>query len=249
MYWLDNNTGIPTAPTIPPVISAVKRYFTNGGAGVQPSVPEDFWFNMITDELLGVLDMAGIAPDKDDLGQLAKAIQSIAFSAYPFGSALIGVPIDWPLAQMPQDIWPGSGMAFLSAAGQAFNKETYPKLAQAYPSGVIPDLRGDFIRAWDNGRGVDAGRQLLSAQEDAQQRIVGSLQALSDINSDYCVIPRADGAFAVALRSGQSLTPIDDIIGATKSAGEVTFDSQRVVRTASENRPLNIAFHKIIRAA
>ena len=31
----------------------------------------------------------------------------------------------------------------------------------------VPDLRGEFIRGWDNGRGVDAGRDLLSTQDDA----------------------------------------------------------------------------------
>lgn len=52
----------------------------------------------------------------------------------------------------------------LAFNGQAFNKTTYPILAQKYPSGVLPDLRGEFIRGWDNGRGVDSGRGLLGAQ-------------------------------------------------------------------------------------
>ncbi len=69
MYWIDNNTGISTAPTPPAVISLIKKYFTNGGAGEQPSIPEDFWFNMIQEELLGVLTMAGIAPVKGCSGQ------------------------------------------------------------------------------------------------------------------------------------------------------------------------------------
>ena len=30
----------------------------------------------------------------------------------------------------------------------------------------VPDLRGEFIRGWDNGRGVDTGRALLSTQAD-----------------------------------------------------------------------------------
>ncbi|WP_438360524.1 hypothetical protein [Leminorella grimontii] len=30
-------------------------------------------------------------------------------------------------------------------------------MAQGYPSGVLPDLRGEFIRGWDDGRGVDVG--------------------------------------------------------------------------------------------
>ncbi|SLM63443.1 Phage tail fiber protein [Dickeya aquatica] len=47
---------------------------------------------------------------------------------------------------------------WLKCNGQAFDKTLYPKLARAYPAGVLPDLRGEFIRGWDDGRGVDAGR-------------------------------------------------------------------------------------------
>jgi microcystin-dependent protein len=32
---------------------------------------------------------------------------------------------------------------------------------------ALPDLRGEFVRGWDNGRGVDAGRALGGAQADA----------------------------------------------------------------------------------
>lgn len=81
MYWLDNNTGVPTAPTPPAVISTTKRYFTNGGSGVQPSIPEDLWFNMVTDELLAVLAEAGISPDKASHTQLRDAIKKVVANA------------------------------------------------------------------------------------------------------------------------------------------------------------------------
>lgn len=238
MYWLDNNTGIPTAPTIPPVISAVKRYFTNGGAGVQPSVPEDFWFNMVTDELLGVLDMAGIAPDKDDLGQLAKAIQSIAFSAYP-----VGAPIPWPTAVPPS--------GFLVMNGQSFNPATYPKLALAYSSGVLPDLRGESIRGWDNGRGIDAGRTLLSLQMDAFQGFdpVAATAFGNDLGS-------AGGATYYNGSGGTipSTIPWDATAVApdSKSAGRgfIAADGVHgIPRVASETRPRNISYYYIVRAA
>ncbi|EOA5417180.1 TPA: tail fiber protein, partial [Escherichia coli] len=48
--------------------------------------------------------------------------------------------------------------------GRAFAKEQYPVLARAYPTLRLPDLRGEFIRGWDDGRKVDTGRKLLSAQ-------------------------------------------------------------------------------------
>ncbi|EQX79724.1 DNA-invertase lambdoid prophage e14, partial [Escherichia coli UMEA 3199-1] len=48
--------------------------------------------------------------------------------------------------------------------GAAFSAEEYPELAKAYPTNKLPDLRGEFIRGWDDGRGIDAGRALLSLQ-------------------------------------------------------------------------------------
>lgn len=73
------------------------------------------------------------------------------------GSALpVGVPVPWPLA-IPPTGW-------LKYNGASFDKSKFPKLAAVYPSGVLPDLRGEFIRGWDDGRGIDAARVLLSAQ-------------------------------------------------------------------------------------
>ena len=66
------------------------------------------------------------------------------------------IPQPWPSATIPA--------GWLECNGQAFNKSQYPLLAKAYPSGVLPDLRGQFIRGLDNGRGKDSGRTLLSEQ-------------------------------------------------------------------------------------
>ncbi|CTT13380.1 tail fiber protein [Escherichia coli] len=73
------------------------------------------------------------------------------------GSALpVGVPVPWPTATPPE--------GWLKCDGRAFTKEQYPVLARAYPTLSLPDLRGEFIRGWDDGRKVDTGRKLLSAQ-------------------------------------------------------------------------------------
>ncbi|HGD9231837.1 TPA: phage tail protein, partial [Escherichia coli] len=50
----------------------------------------------------------------------------------------VGAPIPWPSDTVP------SGYALMQ--GQTFNKSAYPKLAVAYPSGVIPDMRGWTIK-------------------------------------------------------------------------------------------------------
>ncbi|WP_065238233.1 tail fiber protein [Gallibacterium genomosp. 3] len=90
--------------------------------------------------------------------------------------AMVGIPLPYPLAIVPD--------GFLAFNGQSFNTRLYPLLAKIYPSGILPDLRGEFIRGWDNGRGVDSGRNLLdnqqgtfmtftSASEDRYRRISG----------------------------------------------------------------------------
>ncbi|WP_171854874.1 phage tail protein [Enterobacter hormaechei] len=67
-----------------------------------------------------------------------------------------GFPLPWPQATPPE--------GWLKCNGATFDKAKYPKLAAAYPAGALPDLRGEFLRGWDDGRGVDTGRALLSAQ-------------------------------------------------------------------------------------
>lgn len=67
-------------------------------------------------------------------------------------------------------------LGWLLAQGQAVSRLEYADLFSAigtiFGAGDgsttfnLPDLRGEFIRGWDNGRGVDAGRVLGSAQED-----------------------------------------------------------------------------------
>ena len=78
------------------------------------------------------------------------------------GSALpVGVPVPWPSATPPT--------GWLKCNGAAFSAEEYPELAKAYPTNKLPDLRGEFIRGWDDGRGIDGGRILLSCQSFAFQ--------------------------------------------------------------------------------
>lgn len=65
----------------------------------------------------------------------------------------VGVPLPWPTDTAPD------GYAIM--AGQAFDKAAYPKLAAAYPSGVLPDLRGQTIK----GKPA-SGRNVLSTEAD-----------------------------------------------------------------------------------
>ena len=153
-------------------------------------------------------------------------------------SLLVGIPFPYPLAAVP------SGC--LAFNGQSFNKTTYPILAQKYPSGVLPDLRGEFIRFWDNGRGVDAERALLSAQGDAIRNIKGLFRNLAF--QDLVVENIGEGAFRQNMVAKNTIFAPSNYI--TKPVGdEIVFDSSLVVPTAPENRPRNIAFQAICLAA
>ncbi len=128
---------------------------------------------------------------------------------------------------------------WLKCNGAAFTVVQYPMLALVYPGLTLPDLRGEFLRGWDDSRGVDAGRVLLSAQSDAIRNITGSI---TDVR--FNVSPGTSGVFANTLNG-----PASEDAAGKGSARNIIFDASRAVLTASENRPRNIAFNYIVRAA
>ncbi|EOF9298002.1 phage tail protein [Enterobacter bugandensis] len=77
-----------------------------------------------------------------------KLIHHDGYNNYP-----VGAPIPWPSDTVP------AGYAIM--AGQTFDKSAYPLLAAAYPSGVIPDMRGWTIK----GKPA-SGRAVLSQEQD-----------------------------------------------------------------------------------
>lgn len=82
-----------------------------------------------------------------NLNSTIESLKTDIVSSYP-----IGAPIPWPTDTPP------NGYAIME--GQTFDKSAYPKLAVAYPSGVIPDMRGQTIK------GKPSGRAVLSAEAD-----------------------------------------------------------------------------------
>ncbi|MCV3290642.1 hypothetical protein LZT28_20845 [Aeromonas media] len=77
-YWPDTGTGVDTQPARKPVQSAIRKYFTEGGIGQAPTVPGGDWFNQMTNEVLNVLEAAGIEPSKTDDDQLLQAILHVS---------------------------------------------------------------------------------------------------------------------------------------------------------------------------
>ncbi len=233
---------------------AGKNGFTRGNpqTGTPATDLDDDYFDMLQEELCGVVEASGASLEKGRNDQLLTALRALLLSRKnPFGdiksdgtvktalenlglgegSALpVGVPVPWPSATPPT--------GWLKCNGAPFAAENYPKLALVYPGLVLPDLRGEFIRGWDDGRGVDSGRALLSAQGDAIRNING---AFTDVRFNSSAA--ANGAFTM-VNLGQASS---DSAG-TGFAKQVTFNASNSVPTASENRPRNIAFNYIVRA-
>lgn len=144
---------------------------------------------------------------------------------------------------------------YLLCDGSALSRSAYSALftaiGTAYGAGDktttfnIPDLRGEFLRGADNGRGIDSGRVLGSAQGDAIRNIRGavgigkssSLQANGTIS----------GVFAdnIALSGAETYQDINSAVEQSKDV--VTFDASKVVPTANENRPRNVAVNYFIK--
>lgn len=154
-----------------------------------------------------------------------------------------GFPLPWPQATPPG--------GWLKCNGATFDKVKYPKLATAYPSGVLPDLRGEFLRGWDDGRSVDSGRTLMSAQGDAIRNITGLINEVLAVTQGATFrFNTATGAFALAPQPTRNIfNSAGEYTTQSNPATGVSFDASRVVPVAGENRPRNVAFNYIVRAA
>ena len=233
-------TGIPTAPTA--VLGtnntqiATTAFVKTAIAALVGSAPAAL---DTLEELARAL--AGDANLKATLlAEIGKKANATDFNA--LHDLFIGIPIPYPLSTVPTGC--------LAMNGQRFDTRRYPKLAQKYPSGQLPDMRGEFIRGLDNGRGVDAGRGMLSTQGDAMQRVEGSLSTLVWRGTALGEAPNQAfrrGAFTyIGLENENTRVLVDErAVGAHFVNSWVNFDSSGVARTSAETRPRNIAYHYI----
>ena len=158
------------------------------------------------------------------------------------GAPAIGVPFFWPSAAMPNTViseW--SDMVFLKFNGASFSAAAYPKLAQVLPGLTLPEARGEFPRIWDDGRGVDSGRALLSTQVDAIRNITGEVGFVQYVGN-------TTNSGALYSGGAQNLTNLQP--GGNTVAQSILFSAGKdpSVSIANENRPRNIAFNFLVRA-
>ena len=143
---------------------------------------------------------------------------------------------------------PPSG--WLKANGAAISRTTYAALFAAIGTTFgdgdgrttfnLPDLRGEFLRGLDDGRNIDRDRRLGTAQGDAIRNITGKLDS-SAMGSGNQVLEGkmiASGAIGTTYQQRQWS---GDQGGWGEQSVSFDFDASRVVPTANENRPRNVA--------
>ena len=219
--------------------------FTDGNptSGVPATVVTDDWLNAVQEEVCNVIASRGIALSKPVNTQLLAALNSM------IAAAIAAIPADPPFPAIPDAIPPGAVMSFARASapsgwlkcnGAAVSRTTYAALYTAI-GGVfgtgdgsttfnVPEMRGEFVRGWDDSRGVDGSRVFGSAQADAVQDVTGTLRLATG------GVASATGPFAA---DGATVPHID--AGITGTDPGITFALSRVARTAAETRGRNVA--------
>lgn len=172
----------PTAPVSP---SNGYPRGSNPGLGQSATNPGPYWYYMITEEIRNVIASAGLTPAGNDVDQLTDAINTLIIANAP------GLPAG-TVIHVAQSTAPSG---YLKANGAAVSRSAYAALFSAIGTafGVgdggttfnLPDLRGEFVRGLDDGRGVDSGRA-LGQQQKSTVLVVGSGPTL-DISTTYSV--------------------------------------------------------------
>ncbi|HEB6522081.1 TPA: phage tail protein [Salmonella enterica subsp. enterica serovar Enteritidis] len=196
--------------------------------------------------------IANALKEMADAGLVDEVLKNLGLGE---GAPAIGVPFFWPSAAMPDtviDSW--SSMVFLKFNGAKFSATDYPVLAKVFPALALPDARGDFIRIWDDGRGIDVGRTLLSGQSHTIMDHAHNMELWT-----------GDGLAAGSAREGVNpgilATYGDGGIVKTDEPGLRVPSSLRAISSRSvkrygeisgnvgtETRPRNIAFNFLVRA-
>ena len=121
----------------------------------------------------------------------------------------------------------------------AYLGTTYSKGAEAAGEFRLPDTRGEFLRGWDHGRGIDAGRALGSAQQDAMQ-------------GHWHNVVAGNTGSVKGLLGGNETAGTNFMNDIAPSGGRVTSPASDGVngapRTANESRPRNLAVMWCIKA-
>lgn len=214
--------------------------FTNGNvaAGIAPTILEADWFNSAQREILNVLLKAKITqnPDVDD--QLAQAIEALA-------KDIAGIEIKQETGDLSTAVMSQKACTDILA-----KKNSEEEIVAGGISIIYGNPTFTFKTTLDNSYAVfelepdkkDRNRTILSSQGDAIRNITAS----TNYSGDQALLTAGanpTGAFKKGRTYPRNLS---DNPGTTYA---LDFDASRVVPTANENRPRNIAYLYIVRAA
>lgn len=171
---------------------------------------------------------AGTAKTAAEAAKTAAATSATNAANSATTAAAVGTIIFYPKSTLPT--------GFLKANGAAVSRTTYAALyaviGTTFGAGDgsttfnLPDLRGEFLRGWDDARGVDSGRVFGSVQTDAIKSHVHSTLRAADTG-------------------GSGLYPVTTTMGATSPiAGG---DTGANAAANAETRPRNVALLACIR--
>ncbi len=241
-----------------PIIQAAEIKFSdgdaamtiaNGGAvtfSVAPSFPDNTVQTAdVQDNAITLAKLTGLTR-----GSIIYGNASGDPTALPVGTGVLtgnGTDVSWGAASggVPEGsiIWHAASTpptGYLKANGAAISRSTYATLfaviGTTYGGGDgsstfnVPDLRGQFARGWDDGRGIDNGRAFGSEQTDAMQ----GHRHNTTLDGNYF---KNDGILGPG-SNGWSDQPSG---GQTKTGDPTTDGSNGTPRTAAETRPRNIA--------
>ncbi len=190
MYRIDSLTAVPVAPEIPP---AQPEKFWGRDTTI-----EDWWLNMIQEEIRNVILAAGLTPTKSDNTQLSKAIDALITEA---GLSVQTGSILW----FAGDLIPAG---YLECDGKAISRTQFNRLFSVLDTsfGVgdgattfnLPDLRGRFVLGKDNMGGTSADR-VIALQADTlgagagQDKVTLTVAQLPSHTHSYSVASSAGG--------------------------------------------------------
>lgn len=204
--------------------NALEALVTNNSGATEPTTTyaNQWWYDTVNNKLKfrNEADTAWI--EIGELNQTSNTFNGGVPSGAVMSFAMNTAPSGW-----------------LECDGSAVSRTTYSALyaqiGDTYGAGDgsttfnLPDLRGEFVRGWDNGAGVDTGRTFASSQLDAFQNFTGTISGSQDFLS-------GTGAF-----SGNGSTSGSRPNNDNNTKQSVTLDPSTVARTANETRPRNIA--------
>lgn len=210
--------------------------FTEGdpSQGIEATDVSADFLNAVQEEIASVIEGAGITLNKASNSQLLLALQSLLM----------------PTATVIHVATATAPAGFLKANGAAVSRSTYAnlfaKIGTTYGAGDgsttfnLPDLRGEFIRSLDDGRNVDVGRAIGSAQagQNASHTHTGTT-ASNGAHTHTYDIAFTDTSRTYTMPDGGSAQDYGD--GTTHSSGAHTHTFTTAASGGTETRPRNVA--------